>query len=268
VGLTVLRPGAWPLTSRGLLEPGDEMDPPQHRIHAVLATDRRPAHPGVSGARGLPQVGDLRGARSPGLIAGHGLGGTYAHALPDRIAAWGCAAIVVVFGVAASRTAGNEVDRLLTARTGTGAGSTVRVLVILLGYLIALASVLDLLALPVHYFVGGTVIAIVIGVAAQQVLGNLFAGLVLLVARPYVQGDRIRIHSGALGGPHEGVVTAVGLLYTTVRKHDGDINVPNSALLAAAVGPVTDHAPVEKPIASADLPRSSDGMASTGDPAR
>ena len=107
----------------------------------------------------------------------------------------------------------------------------------LLGYLIALFSVLDLLALPVHYFVGGTVVAIIIGVAAQQLLGNLFAGLVLLFARPYVPGERIRIHSGGLGGPHEGVVTGVGLLYTTVRSDQGDINIPNSALLAAQSDP-------------------------------
>jgi small-conductance mechanosensitive channel len=178
-----------------------------------------------------------------GLIAGHGLGGIYAHSLRDRLAAWGCALVVVVFGVWASRTAGNEVDRIISARAGTSAGSTLRVVVVLVGYLIALSSVLDLLALPVHYFVGGTVVAIIIGVAAQQLLGNLFAGLVLLFARPYVPGERIRIRSGALGGPHEGLVTGVGLLYTTVRSAEGDINIPNSALLAAAVGPVADPSP-------------------------
>jgi small-conductance mechanosensitive channel len=128
--------------------------------------------------------------------------------------------------------------------------------------------VLDLLALPVHYFVGGTVVAVVLGVAAQQLLGNLFAGLVLLVARPYRPGEYIRIRSGALGGPHEGTVTVLGLLYTTIRSTEGDINIPNSALLGAAVGPVPrpdtadespagDHTPADEPspASTLELPR-------------
>ena len=155
---------------------------------------------------------------------------------------------------------------------------------LLTGYVITLAAVLDLLALPVHYFVGGTVIAVVLGVAAQQVLGNLFAGLVLLFARPYKPGQYIRIRSGALGGLHEGTVTTLGLLYTTIASPDGDINIPSSALLAAAVGPVpeptrsdapdkadpaadeTDHALPDSPGASAragDAPEEDDKSATT-----
>ncbi len=172
------------------------------------------------------------------LVTGHGLGGIHAPTLRLRLATYGCAALVTVFGILASRTAGNEVDRIITARAGAPAGTSMRVTVLLIGYLIAIAALLDLLALPVHYFIGGTVVAIILGVAAQQVLGNLFAGLVLLFARPFVPGQRIRIRSGAIGGPHEGVVTSTGLMYTTMRSDDGDINIPNSALLAAAIGPV------------------------------
>ena len=116
-----------------------------------------------------------------------------------------------------------------------------RLIVLLSGYLVTLAAVLDLLALPVDYFAGGTVAALVIGIAAQQVLGNVFAGLVLLFARPYVPGERVRVYSGALGGPHEGVVTAVGLMYTTLAGGEGPINIPNSALLGAAVGPLPEN---------------------------
>ena len=113
-----------------------------------------------------------------------------------------------------------------------------RLTTLLLGYLIVLLAMVDLLALPVQLLAGGTVLAIILGVAAQQVLGNLFAGLVLLFARPYAPGQRIRVYSGALGGPHEGLVTSVGLLYTTVQSTDGDINIPNSGMLASAVGPI------------------------------
>ncbi len=39
---------------------------------------------------------------------------------------------------------------------------------------------------------GGAFTAIVLGLAAQQTLGNLFAGMVLLSARPFRVGERIR----------------------------------------------------------------------------
>lgn len=172
------------------------------------------------------------------LIAGHGLGGLSAHALHERIAVLGCAGAVALFGTWSARTTATEVARLTRARAGAGPAATLRIGVMLAGMLIAVIAVLDLLAVPVHYLVGGTVIALILGVAAQQVLGNLVAGLVLLFARPYRPGEYIRIRSGTLGGPHDGTVTGVGLLYTTIAGPDGVVNVPNSAMLGAAVGPV------------------------------
>jgi hypothetical protein len=57
---------------------------------------------------------------------------------------------------------------------------------------------------------------------------------VLLFARPYIPGGKVRIRSGALGGTLDGTVTTVGLLYTTLSTQDGVLNIPNGALLAAA----------------------------------
>jgi small-conductance mechanosensitive channel len=68
-------------------------------------------------------------------------------------------------------------------------------------------------------------------------LGNVFAGLVLLVARPFAVGNRIRIRSGALGGEVYGIVTSVSLTYVSDLTEDVMLKVPNSALWAAAVGP-------------------------------
>jgi len=79
---------------------------------------------------------------------------------------------------------------------------------------------------------------VILGIAAQQALANVFAGLVLLFARPYTPGEKVRIRSGALGGTLVGTVTSVGLLYTTLSTEEGVLNIPNGALLAAAVGPL------------------------------
>ncbi|MEU4560081.1 mechanosensitive ion channel family protein [Actinoplanes sp. NPDC023936] len=156
----------------------------------------------------------------------------------NRLVVYGCAALVALLGVAATRSAAREVHRVAVARAGDEAGTPLRMLVQLGGYLLVIASVCDMLGVGLeHLLVGGAVTGIIVGLAAQPVLGNLFAGLVLLFARPYVPGRRIRVMSGALNGPHVGVILSAGLLYTVLETDDGPLNIPNSQLMASAVGP-------------------------------
>jgi small conductance mechanosensitive channel len=88
--------------------------------------------------------------------------------------------------------------------------------------------------------VGGAVTGVIVGIAAQQSLGNFFAGLVLMFARPYVPGQRVTVYSGAMGGPFEGIIVDAGLVYTTIVTEAGPVNLPNAGLLGAAVGPAPD----------------------------
>jgi small conductance mechanosensitive channel len=88
--------------------------------------------------------------------------------------------------------------------------------------------------------VGGAFTAVVLGLAAQQTLGNLFAGMVLLSARPFKLGERIRLQAGAVGGAAEGIVSSQGLLYTTLARGDDRILIPNNVVLAAAVVPLRE----------------------------
>ncbi len=93
--------------------------------------------------------------------------------------------------------------------------------------------------------VGGAFTAVVLGLAAQQTLGNLFAGMVLLSARPFKLGERVRLRAGALGGQAEGVVSSLGLLYTTLAIGDDRMMIPNTIVLGATVVPVTEPEPVD-----------------------
>src|SRR5947209_13880267 len=88
--------------------------------------------------------------------------------------------------------------------------------------------------------VGGAVTAVVVGLAAQQALGNLFAGMVLLSARPFRVGERVRLQGGGLAGRVEGVVSALGLLYTVFSDGEDEIMVPNSVVLNVAVVPLRE----------------------------
>jgi small-conductance mechanosensitive channel len=177
------------------------------------------------------------------VIAGHLVARSPSFHSPAGWTAFGCAVVFAAFGVVAIRLLADEAARVTTIRAGTSAGGPVRVTLLLIGYGLVVLIALDLLQVPLgHLLVGGAITGIILGIAAQQSLGNLFAGLVLLFTRPYVPGQRVVVRSGALNGPLEGTITGIGLLYTTLQMDDSATNIPNSALLAAAVGPAPDTA--------------------------
>ncbi len=189
----------------------------------------------------------------------HAVGGVHAAALHDRVIAFAGVVAVVVLGVAATRSAAQEVTRVGLHRAGPSAATPLRVATLLMGYLVVGLTTLDLLAVPIgRLLVGGAVTGVILGIAAQQSLSNVFAGLVLLFARPYVPGEAIRVRAGSLGGPLDGTVTVVGLLYTTIETPDGPVNIPNGTLLAAAVGPL--------PAARGDAPAEADEVAAEATP--
>jgi small-conductance mechanosensitive channel len=115
--------------------------------------------------------------------------------------------------------------------------------VLLLAGLFAIATVsLYLLGVkPDKLLVGGAVTGVLIGIAAQQSLANLFAGLVLLFASPFRVGDHVRFRAGALSGEIEGVVTDLSLAYVRLQTAQGPMLLPNSQALAAAVLLVPDQ---------------------------
>jgi small conductance mechanosensitive channel len=98
---------------------------------------------------------------------------------------------------------------------------------------------------PQTLAVGGAFTAVVLGLAAQQTLGNLFAGMVLLSARPFRLGERVRLQAGVVGGTIEGVVSSLGLLYTTLSRGEDRVMIPNNVVLAAAVVPLREPEAVD-----------------------
>jgi small conductance mechanosensitive channel len=93
--------------------------------------------------------------------------------------------------------------------------------------------------------VGGAFTAVILGLAAQQTLGNVFAGMVLLTARPFRLGERVRLQAGMLAGSIEGIVASLGLLYTTLSRGDERVMIPNTVVLSAAVVPVREPESVD-----------------------
>ncbi len=151
----------------------------------------------------------------------------------------GLCIVFVVAGVVATRSVARELNRVSTSRGGPAAGSAISLVCNIVGYITVFLGLLSLLRVNLgNLLVGGAVTGVVIGIAAQQTLGNFFAGLVLLFARPFVPGQWVRVNTGAMGGPFEGTILGQGLIYTTIQTESGIISMPNSGLLAAAIGPV------------------------------
>jgi small-conductance mechanosensitive channel len=168
--------------------------------------------------------------------------------------------VFVAAGVVATRSVAGELGRVSEAHGGVAAASAVRLICMVLGYGIVGLAVLALLRVDLgNLVVGGAVTGVIVGIAAQQTLGNVFAGLVLLLARPYLPGQRVKIRSGAMGGPFDGVILSAGLMYTTIDTDEGLVSMPNSGLLAAAVGPSDGRS-------ADDEEEEPGGTAASGDP--
>jgi small-conductance mechanosensitive channel len=172
------------------------------------------------------------------LVAGSSLVPRHAHTVTGRILLDLPALCFLVLVVACARSTASELDALARWRGGQTAGSALQMLVTGFGYAVALIGMLSMASISVgHLLLGGAIVGVVLGIAAQQSLGNVFAGLVLLLARPFAVGNYIRVRSGSLGGEFFGTVTSMSLTYVTIMTDQGMLKVPNSSLLSAAVGP-------------------------------
>ena len=181
------------------------------------------------------------------LIAGIFVARHYAHEpgaeLPIRIAT---VVLVVIFGYLLSRSLAGAMHPLMLKRLDEGAVGTVDFLIRLGGLVLALVIALQIAGVrPSTLAVGGAMTAVVVGMAAQQTLGNLFAGMVLLSARPFRVGDRIRVQAGALAGGSEGVVRSIGLFYTVLADGSETSAVPNNVVVASAIVPLHEPAAVD-----------------------
>ena len=98
-----------------------------------------------------------------------------------------------------------------------------------LGLLAALAIVFPSVR-PVDILGGVGVVSIAAGIAFQTVLGNMFAGIVMLARDKFRVGDQIQVDD------HRGTIVAMGLTSTSVRTFDGRlVLIPNAVLHSQVV---------------------------------
>lgn len=97
-----------------------------------------------------------------------------------------------------------------------------------------------LASLGTAWLTGVSVLSVVVGLAAQNTLGNLIAGISLLLYRPFKVGDRLQVT--APSGQEIGVVESLNLGYTVLRTEDWRrVVIPNSLMASQTTVNLTEQ---------------------------
>lgn len=68
---------------------------------------------------------------------------------------------------------------------------------------------------------GVSLMSVIVGFAAQTTLGNLIAGISLVLYKPFRRGDRVQVAAPIMNGFAIGEVEDISLGYTVLRTDDG-----------------------------------------------
>jgi small conductance mechanosensitive channel len=144
--------------------------------------------------------------------------------------------VLLILGWTIARDVGRAFGPALFRRMDPASAGTVGFVIRLATVAVALVVALSIAGVnPRTLALGGAFTAVIVGLAAQQTLGNVIAGTVLLSARPFQVGDSVRLQGGQIAGQIEGTIGSLGLLYTTFSTEEGSVMVPNSVVLSVAV---------------------------------
>ena len=140
----------------------------------------------------------------------------------SSLVTWITVPVLLISGIYAVSRLADAMGRFLARRSIEAAAAVVRLVATGVGYLLVLIAVFELLGVSLaHLIIGFGLAGVVLGIAAQQSLGNIFASLVLLFARPFKVGEHIRVRSGTIG-----VDRRVGAGHRTYLRYAADRGRP------------------------------------------
>lgn len=107
----------------------------------------------------------------------------------------------------------------------------IRILIRIIGAIVIISVIISYLSQdPLIATSVGTITAIVIGFASQNVLGNLISGLYLAITRPFRIGDKVTVFGNT------GIIYDIGLLYSRLRTDEGDVILaPNTSMVTTTI---------------------------------
>ncbi len=124
---------------------------------------------------------------------------------------------------------------LIGQRAASNASKIVQIILVL-GILIATLANLHIDI--TGYLLSLGITAVVVGFAAQTTIGNLIAGMLVLISKPFRKGDYIKVN--IVGGPIEGTIDEISFLRSRIFTNDGiSISIPNTVMLATPISNFT-----------------------------
>ncbi len=134
---------------------------------------------------------------------------------------------------------GHTIQTTTSPLIGAASAATVRKIVTVVVLFTILFATLGKLGIDLSaYLVSLGVTAVVVGFAAQTTIGNLIAGMLVLVSKPFRRGDYVRVN--ITGAPIEGKLEEISFLRSRIVTNDGiSISVPNTVMLAVPISNFT-----------------------------
>ncbi|MEM3841393.1 MAG: mechanosensitive ion channel family protein [Candidatus Micrarchaeaceae archaeon] len=174
--------------------------------------------------------------------------------IPDSFSKVIYAVIIGITVYAIMRLVFKLIEYKLTSVTTLNRSRPIMLLVNIVGYFILALFVLSALGINTSsVLLSGTIIGAVVGLASQNVLANVFGGIMLIFSRPFAVGDEVQISTWQYGvmltltppkyfskdeikNGYRGIVKDITLLYTVILDNDGEyVKIPNSIMVQAAV---------------------------------
>lgn len=158
--------------------------------------------------------------------------------------------ITGLVGYVAIYVVGRELRRLLHTSLGPQRAYPIFFLFRVASYLLLIALMLAVAGVnPTALLAGGTFAGLVVGLAGQTVLSNLFAGLLIVFAKPFSVGDRVTAFGWQYGMSFPfyspkfysedrlipsltGKIVDVTMNYTTILLDEGvEVKIPNNVVI-------------------------------------
>jgi small-conductance mechanosensitive channel len=106
----------------------------------------------------------------------------------------------------------------------------VRAVVRTIGYMVIAVAILSILAANPALAVGvGSMMGLVIGFSTQNILANVFAGMLLAIDRPFRIDDEITV-AGSTGR-----VVEITVIHTMMDTEEQVVLIPNASILTQAI---------------------------------
>lgn len=105
---------------------------------------------------------------------------------------------------------------------------SISIIILVIGFGIAISMIEFLKPLAASILAGAGILAIAVGFAAQQTLGNIISGLFIVISKPFQINDRISMTEGL---DLRGIVEDITLRHTVIRNFENQrIIIPNSII--------------------------------------